>query len=75
MNDRHLSHAEYRTLKSRLTRALKRGPAAVLAEVNYFRAACRGRVMPDDWHRWNIAATDAIFALQRTGVYVDFEPL
>lgn len=54
--------------KAGLTRALKKGPRAVLAEVA--RTEHEWDMMvppywPDDWNRWRIAALDAEQELRR----------
>lgn len=49
------------TLKGRLTRAKKKGPHAVVAEVAHAFEVFDAHVWPDSWHTWNIANEDAQF--------------
>lgn len=58
-----LSKREHTRLKGRLTRALKEGPAAVIAEVEYAFSIFDAVGYPDTWHTWNIAKSDAQVAL------------
>lgn len=58
----------FRKHKGALTRALKKGPDAVLEEVDAFYADFRNAnlPLPDDWARWERAKTDAQFQIART---------
>lgn len=59
----------FRKHKGALTRATKRGPEAVLIEVDAFFAdfdAAR-LPLPDDYARWERAAEDARYAIRREG--------
>lgn len=53
--------------KGRLTRATKKGPEAVLVAVDAFYEAFDAAhlPLPDDWARWDRAASDARFELAR----------
>jgi len=58
----------YRAQKAALTRAQNSGdPRKVVVECNRFfdEYENENRPTPDNWHRWNIAAQDAEFAIQR----------
>ncbi len=56
---------EMPALKAALTRAKKKGPEAVLAEVERaFAAFDSWGCWPDSWHTWNIAKSDAELALR-----------
>ena len=62
----YMDNATYRNLKSRLTRAQNSGdPLKVLAECKNFQAVAGNSVWPDDWHRWKVAAEDALHLLRR----------
>lgn len=58
----------YRKHKGALTRAKKKGPDAVLEEVDAFYADFRhaGLPLPDDWARWERAKDDARWDILRT---------
>lgn len=79
--------AEYRRLKSRLTRALNRMRAAspdgklkaaraLMAECSYAydRFDTVFPYLPDDWHRWARAWDDANFERERHERYMDSRP-
>ena len=59
----------YSQQKAGLTRALKKGPRAVLAEcartVEEWNTDPAFVAWPDDWHRWDNAHRDAKYALRR----------
>jgi hypothetical protein len=65
MPDYTAMRIEHPKLKGALTRAKKKGPRAVIAEVE--RAYARFDVIgwPDGWHTWNIAQQDAEWELRR----------
>lgn len=70
----YMEQGTYRRLKTRLTRAINsKDSRKVLAEVQQFKDYCeRGNLcMPDDWHRWQIAADDAVYTLRRNGESVE----
>ena len=55
-----LTQAEYRRLKTRLTRVLNKGNAdKIIDEVNYAEAIFEEKGYPDLWYRWNSARVDA----------------
>lgn len=64
----YLSKQQYSQAKARLTRAKKKGPRAVIAEVSATFNAWDdgGYAWPDDWSRWQIAAEDAEYELMRS---------
>lgn len=56
----------YKAQKAALTRAINsKDPHKVIAEVGRFWGEYNdsGQPIPDDWHRWDIAARDAQFQL------------
>jgi hypothetical protein len=55
----------YAQQKGALTRALKAGPEAVLAEVERVEREWDESGWPDNWHRWNIARWDAEWEIAR----------
>lgn len=55
---KYIPKSEYSNLKSRLTRAEKKGPGAVVREVRHAIGVFNNYMWPDDWHRWNIALSD-----------------
>lgn len=62
----YLTKAQMSAAKSRLTRALNsKDPERVIAEVDRTFAEWEDGdyAFPDNWHRWNIARTDATMAL------------
>lgn len=64
---RYLTAKQYRSAKSRLTRAVNSGdPQKVLAEVaaTFVSWDNGDYAYPDDWHRWQIAADDASNAIR-----------
>ena len=58
-----LTQQEFRTLKSRLTRAKKKGPEAVIAECDRALAIFEDKGYPDRWNDWQRAKEDAQMAL------------
>jgi hypothetical protein len=64
---------QYRTFKSTLTRRVNAkdwpGVIALWHVVNAYYEDPSHEPWPDDWHRWERAADDAQFALQRAEVY------
>jgi len=54
----YLSRSQYSTLKSRLTRAKKKGPGATIREVRHAVTVFDAHVWPDDWARWERALSD-----------------
>jgi hypothetical protein len=68
----------YQKLKSKLTRAQNsKDPYKVLAEVRKFSSYYNSisEPLPDDWSRWQRAADDAVYELQRKGVKIERETL
>lgn len=64
---RYVTEQEYSQAKRRLTIALKKGPKAVLDEVERtLLGDWREKAWPDDWHRWNIAVSDVFFSRDAT---------
>jgi hypothetical protein len=64
-----LTQAEFRTLKSRLTRARNSGdPEKVLNECAHAFAIFDEKGYPDDWHRWERASNDAQLEIYRARV-------
>ena len=65
----YLSRSQMSAAKSRLTRAKKKGPAAVIAEVeSTFQAWNDGDfAYPDQWHNWRRAAVEAEMELLGLG--------
>jgi len=58
-----LTQAEYKRLKTRLTRAHNSGdPDKVIAEVDYAMGIFEEKGYPDAWSRWEGAKRDAIVA-------------
>lgn len=58
---------KYSAQKAALTRAIRTGdPYRIKAECNRFFNEYEeaGVPLPDDWHRWNVAGNDAVFAIQ-----------
>lgn len=61
-----LSQTEYRSLKSKLTRAKNSKDPQKLLEVAEAALARFDEVgYPDSWHTWRVAAEDARYALAR----------
>lgn len=60
-----LTQQEYRNLKSRLTRAKKQGPEAIVAACDRALTIFENEGYPDDWHRWERAREDARMELAR----------
>lgn len=79
--DHDAAQRQYRLFKTALTRALnkanrstdKRDWQGVLREARRFRDYYRtsAEPMPDFWARWQRAADDAYFNLQRAGIEVE----
>lgn len=63
---KYMSKQQHSQAKARLTRAKKKGPEAVIAEVNRTLNGwdMDGYAWPDDWHNWNRAAEDAKMELR-----------
>jgi hypothetical protein len=72
----YLTQKEFSAAKGRLTRAQKRGPLDVIAEVRKTIGDWneRGVAWPDDWARWQRAYDDALMAAQREGFGVTQYP-
>lgn len=77
----YITKAEFTQAKSRLTRALNKAKRentakawrAVIDEVNdTLGRRWADKVWPDDWHRWNIAREDAVYAERRLIAGLDF---
>ncbi len=69
--DRNNAQQTYRRFKSALTRAVnKKDWQGVLLQARKFRDYYRtsDEPMPDFWSRWQRAADDAYFNLQRQGI-------
>jgi hypothetical protein len=64
----YLTKQQFAQAKARLTRAIKKGPQAVIDEVNRtYREWDNGNfAYPDDWHRWERARDDAQYEIART---------
>lgn len=62
----YLSRQQYSQAKARLTRAKKKGPQAVIEEVEFTYSAWTdgGYAWPDDWARWARAKEDANMELR-----------
>ena len=61
-----LTQAEYRRLKTRLTRAInKADPDKIIAEVDYAEAIFDDKGYPDLWYRWKRAREDARLSQMR----------
>lgn len=63
----YLTRKQFSQAKSRLTRAIRSGdPRKVLAvvEETYAEWDAGNFAYPDDWHRWERAASDAEMALR-----------
>lgn len=70
----YMTQAQYSRLKSQLTRAINtKNPHKVLDAVRLFKRTCdeQGLAYPDAWHRWQVAADDAVMALRRDGWTVE----
>lgn len=64
----YISNEDFRKQKAALTRAQNSGdPRKVVAACVKVVADWHGKCWPDDWHRWNIALSDARFKLERMG--------
>jgi hypothetical protein len=61
---KYLTQKQYSAAKGRLTRAKKKGPEAVIAEVERTFLDWEGYAWPDDWRRWESAKEDAEFELR-----------
>lgn len=64
----YLTQQQYRTLKSRLTRAENSGdPVKIVSTCREFfdQLDDSNSPYPDDWHRWRIAEIDALAQLHR----------
>lgn len=73
-DDRYITNAQYRAQKARLTKAKNSGdPKRVLEAVEKTLEEWDGKVWPDDWHRWNVALSDALFAYDRSDAIDDPE--
>lgn len=62
-----LTQQEFSGLKSRLTRAKKKGPEAVVAAVEHAVKVFDEKGWPDNWPTWGVALRDAAFTLRRAG--------
>lgn len=62
----YLTNQQYTQAKARLTRAKKKGPQAVIDEVNrtFAQWDAGDYAWPDSWHTWNIARSDAEMELR-----------
>lgn len=66
----YIDNATFRKQKSALTRAINSGdPLKVARAVQKTVKEWEDGdfAWPDDWHRWNIAYGDAVFAVRREG--------
>ena len=63
----YLTQAQYRTAKSRLTRAIRSGDrhkVIATVEATYAEWNDGDYAYPDDWHRWERALADAEYLLR-----------
>ncbi len=61
-----LTQAEYRRLKTALTRAINSGdPHKIVKTCNQAEAIFASQGYPDSWSRWTKAKEDAQFAISR----------
>ena len=69
MTREYMTKAEYRTHKANLTRAINSdNPVEVLRRVERFIERANATTWPDDWHRWNIALSDAFHQYRQMGL-------
>lgn len=62
--------SNYLAQKRALTKAKKEGPKAVLAAVEVAMASFEKHGYPDQWHDWERAKDDALFAYQRHATHI-----
>lgn len=61
----YISNADFRRQKGALTRAINsKDPHKVIAACVKVTDEWAGKAWPDDWHRWNIALSDACLTLR-----------
>jgi len=61
-----ITQAEYKRLKTRLTRAINsKDNARIVEEASHGLAYFEEHGYPDQWHNWQRAQDDAVYALAR----------